>query len=256
MPTETIVFLAFIVLFAAAIIIVTVIQGREVAAHEEELSRGASARGWKFEKLKQGVYRVLRFNGDTDGVEWTAESLRRVSGGGSSRRNRIKLGRWHGRWSPGVNAPIVFLGLPRGTEPPEFPKTPAEGDGFLAKMAQKAVGFAFDKALDELFGKEAGTDVDAGKLRPVDIDLPGFIMMAEDEAEARRVLADGLERALRDGSTQLGSVLAQDHRPSVLIRSKGISLARTEQILTINELEQFIKAGVGLTRGFKFGRRA
>jgi len=28
-----------------------------------------------------------------------------------------------------------------------------------------------------------------------------------------------------------------------------------EQIKTINELEQFIKAGVGLTRAFKFGRR-
>jgi hypothetical protein len=256
MPTETIVFLAFVALFTAAIVIASVRQGRARAAHEEELSRGASARGWRFESLKQGVYRVLRFSGDTDGVEWTAESLRRTSGGGSSHSNRLRIGRWHGRWSPGVYAPIVFLGLPRGTEPPEFPKTPAEGDGFLAKMAQKAVGFAFDTALDDLFGKEAGADVDAGKLRPVDIDFPGFIMMAEDESEARRAWADGLERAMKELSGQLGSVLAQDKRPSVLIRSKGISLARTEEILTVNEVEQFLKSGVGLTRAFKFGRRS
>jgi hypothetical protein len=35
-----------------------------------------------------------------------------------------------------------------------------------------------------------------------------------------------------------------------------ISLARMEQIRQIDELEQFIKAGVGLTRAFRFGRPA
>jgi hypothetical protein len=256
MATDLVVFLVFCAVFTAAIVVVAVLQGRKLAAHEEELARGASARGWKVESQKQGVYKVQRFHGDTDGVEWAAESLQRVSGSRASRHNRQKIARWHGRWSPGVNAAIVCLGLPKGAEAPEFPKTPEEGDGFLARMVQKAAGFAFDKVLDELFGDEAGAGVDARKLRPVDIDLPGFVVMAENEEEARRVLSDGLERALRAGSNEPGSVLAQDNRPSVLIRSKGISLARTEQLQSINELEQFIKAGVGLTRAFKFGRRA
>jgi hypothetical protein len=256
MPTDLVVFLVPCALITVAIVVAAVINGRQQAAHEEELARGASARGWKFETEKQGAYKIERFHGDTEGVEWVAESLRRVSGGRARHHSRLKVGRWHGRWSPGVNAPIVCFGLPKGTEAPEFPKGPEEGDGVFARMVQKAAGLAFDMALDELFGKEAGADVEAGKLRPVEIALPGFVVMAESEEEARRVLSDGLERALRDGSHELGSALALDNPPSVLIRPKGISLARTEQIQTINELESFIKAGVGLTRAFKFGRRA
>jgi len=255
MPTDLVVFLGICALITVAIVVVAVITGRQQAEREEELARGASARGWKFDTQKQDAYKILRFHGDTDGVEWVAESGRRVSGGHARHHARLKIGRWHGRWSTGVNAPIVCFGLSKGVEAPEFPKMPAEGDGVLARMVQKAAGVAFDIALDELFGKEAGADVDAGKLRPVDIDLPGFVVMAESEEEARRVLSDGLERALRDGSHELGSALALDNPPSVLIRSTGISLARTEEILTINEVEQFLKSGVGLTRAIAAARK-
>ena len=253
MPTETIAFLVFIALVTTVIVVGAVVRGRKLAAHEEELSRGASARGWKFESLKKGGYRIQRYQGDPDGVEWVAESLVNMA----SNRNRhreVKIARWHGRWAAGVNAPIVCLGIDKGVEAPEFPS--AEGAGFFARMVQKAAGYAFDVTLDKLFGEEAGAEVDAATLRPVEETLDGFIVMASDKDEAKRVLADGLERALRDGMNQAGSVLAQDNRPSLLIQPKGISLARTEQIQTINELEQFIQAGVGLTRAFKFGRRA
>ena len=253
MPTETIAFLVFIALFTVAIVAVAVVRGRKLAAHEEELSRGASARGWKFESFKKGGYRIQRYHGDTDGVEWVAESLVNMASN-RSRHREVKIARWHGRWSPGVNTPIVCFGLDKGVEAPEFPS--AEGGGFFARMVQKAAGYAFDVTLDKLFGEEAGAEVDAATLRPVGVTLDGFIVMASNEGEAKRVFSDSLERALRDGMNQAGSVLAQDNRPSVLIQPKGISLARTEQIQTINELEQFIKAGVGLTRAFKFGRRA
>lgn len=256
MSSDLAVFLVFITLFTAVIVVFAILQGRRQSAHEEELRRGASARGWKFESLKEGGYKVQRFHGDTDGVEWMAESLQFMTGGQNKHRRKRRIARWHGRWSPGLNAPIVCLGLPKGAEAPAFPALAEQGEGFLARMVQKAAGFAFDMALDELFGDEAGAQVDARTLRPVDVQLPGFIVMAANDDEAKRALSEGLERALGDAPKQPGSLLAEDSRPSVLIQPKGISLARMERIRTINELEQFIQAGTSLTRAFKFGRRA
>jgi hypothetical protein len=57
------------------------------------------------------------------------------------------------------------------------------------------------------------------------------------------------------GKEVMGTTIAADEdRPYLLLRSQGIPLARMEQIRQIDELEQFIKAGVGLTRAFRFGR--
>ncbi len=52
------------------------------------------------------------------------------------------------------------------------------------------------------------------------------------------------------------TILSEDDRPWVLVRPQGVSLARMEQIRQIDELEQFINAGIGLTRAFRFGRPA
>src|SRR5262245_39067538 len=119
-----------------------IISGRMQRAREEELAQAASVRGWKFDSRTEKGYRIHRWAGTTDGVAWVAESLRHM-GGGNKQQRRRHIARWHGTWSPGVSGAIVAMGLPKGKEVPAF--SIAEGDGFFAKMAQKAAGFAFDK---------------------------------------------------------------------------------------------------------------
>ena len=59
---------------------------------------------------------------------------------------------------------------------------------------------------------------------------------------------------LLDAAQDKGSVLSNEDRPWVLLRPKAISLARMERFRDINELDSFVRAGVALTRTFKFGR--
>ena len=58
------------------------------------------------------------------------------------------------------------MGLPKGKAVPAFSATPS--DSIFATLAQKAMGFAFDKAIDVHFGKELGKDIDAATLDRVD----------------------------------------------------------------------------------------
>lgn len=251
MTANTAIVVASFVIFTAFFLLLVFLSKRQMQAKEEELRQAAAARGWKFESTKERGYQVHRFSGSTDGVPWTAESLRFLTGGRNKHRRR-HIARWHGQWSPGVSAPIVCLGVPKGAEVPSFKV--AQGDGFFAKMAQKAAGFAFDKAVDMYFGDEIGKEVDAAALRPVETDLPGFIVMAGDVDEGNRVLADGLRNALLTASNDQASVLADNDRPYVLLRARGISLARMEEFRTVDDVDQFIRAGVGLKRAFRFGR--
>ena len=251
MSFEASLFVAVFVIFTSAILLLARFAKGRIQAKEDDMKQAASARGWTFEKLHDRGYRIYRFTGTTDGVPWVAESAQLVAGG-NSRRQRRHVGRWHGRWSPGVSTPIVAMGVPKGKEVPSL--TIGEGAGFFARMAQKAVGFAFDKAIDVYFGHEIGKEVDAGTLRRVDTDVPGFIVMAGNVDEAKRILAEGLQRALAAATNETTNVLSETDRPYVLLRPQGISLARMEMFRDIAELDRFIQAGVGLTRGFRFGR--
>lgn len=246
--------LAFFILIVTVVAMAAIIGGRRRAAQEDELKRAASARGWKFESTLEKGYRVHRWTGVTDGVSWVAESLRHTAGGNKQERRR-RIARWHGAWSPGINGPIVAMGLPKGKE--QLGRTVAAGDGFFAKLAQKAVGFAFDKAIDVYFGADLGKQVDAATMHRVDAEqVPGFIVMAGDKDEGARILAQGFEKAIVDASNDKGSVMSHDDRPWILLRPNGISLARMEHYRDITELEGFVRAGVALTRAFTFGRRS
>ena len=253
MTFEASLILAFFILIATAVVMGAIFGGRKQAAREEELKAAASARGWKFESRLEGGYRVNRWTGSTDGVSWEAESLVHKAGG-HDRDRRRHIARWHGAWSPGVSGPIVAMGLPKGKE--DIPTTVAAGDGFFAKLAQKAVGFAFDKAIDVYFGQGPGKEVDAGSMQRVAAATPGFVILAADKDEGARILSQGLEKALVDASNDKASVLSNEDRPWVLLRPKAISLARMERFRDINELDSFVRAGVALTRSFKFGRPA
>jgi len=127
----------------------------------------------------------------------------------------------------------------------------------LAKLAHKAVSFAFDKALDLYFGSDLGKEVDAGALHRVPAaSLPHFVVMAADKDEGARVLSQGLERALAASGADAASAFGDDNRASIFLRPHGISLARTTQLRDVHELERLVQAGVGLTRAFTFGRRS
>ena len=211
-------------------------------------------RGWTFSKRLHRGYRIYTFKGTTAGVAWEAESAK-VASSSNQHNRRQNIARWHGQWSPGVNAPIVALGVPKGKE--VMGQGVAQGDGVFAKLAQQAMGFAFDKALDVYFGKEIGDEIDAAALRRVEsARVPGFIVMAANIDEASRILSEGLERALVEATSEKGNVLSETNRPYVLVRPQGISLARMDEFRGVDELERFVQSGIGLTRAFRFGRPA
>jgi hypothetical protein len=145
------------------------------------------------------------------------------------------------------------MGVPKGKE--IVSTQLAEGQSWVAKLAQKAAGFAFDKAIDVYFGDAIGKEVDAGAMHRIDGQkIPGFIVMAADKDEGARILSQGLEKAIVDASNDKASVLSNEVRPWILLRPNAISLARMERYRDINELEGFVRAGIALKHAFKFGR--
>lgn len=241
---------ATFILATTAIALVVLTASRKRAAKEDDLKRAAATRGWTFESTSARGYRVHRWTGTTEGVPWQAESLRYTSG--NNRQRRPNLARWHGDFSPGVTAPLVCVGMPPGKEIPAF--SAAQGDSLLAKLAIKAAGFAFDKAIDVYFSDVVGKQVDGAAMHRVDTKLPGFIVMAVNRDEAARILSQGLERSLTDALHDPSSVFAKDDRPWVLLMPHGISLARTGQFRDLADIDSFVRAGLALTRSSKFAR--
>jgi hypothetical protein len=249
---EASLFVGLFVIVASLVIVVTRLNRGKQQAREDELKRTASARGWTFSTATERGYRIYKFSGTTDGVAWEAESAKHVAGGNRHERRR-HVSRWHGKWAPGISAPMVAMGVPKGKEVMSFQA--AQGDGLFARLAQKAAGFALDKAIDVYFGPEIGAEVDATTLKHVnEPSVPGFIFVAANVDEAKRLLAEGLQRTLQDATNSNTSVLADEDRPYVLLRPHGISLARMAEFRDAQEVEQFVRAGVGLTRAFRFGR--
>jgi hypothetical protein len=216
------------------------------------MRQAASARGWKFDSRFTRGKRIHTWAGTTDGITWRAEMMPTTSKG-DNRPHQQYVSRWHGDFSPGINGPIFLMGVPKGKEVPAF--AIAEGDGLIAKLAQKAAGFALDKGIDIYFGEDAGKDVDAATLHRVNApSLPGFIVMAADKNEGARILSQGLEAALVTAIGDKTSVFANENRPSILLRPHGISMARMAKFADVNELDAYVRAGVGLTRNFRFAR--
>jgi len=252
MSFELALILAFFILGVTAVVMVVIVISRRQAAKEEEMKQAASARGWTFATTREKGYRIHRWTGSTDGIPWIAESLAQSAGGHNRQQRRRQIGRWHGSYSPGINAPIAVMGVPKGKEAvaPQI----AEGVSWVAKLAQKAVGFAFDKAIDLYFGDAIGKEVDAGAMHRIESKIPGFVVMAADKDEGARMLTQGLEKALVDAANDKASVLSNERRPWILLRPHAVSLARMERFRDVNELEGFVRAGVALTRTSKFGR--
>jgi hypothetical protein len=252
MSLEAAIALAIIIIMTSLVAVIAMMSRRHRQAKEDDLRQAASSRGWTFQSAVEKAYRVHRWTGTADGISWTAESLSHTSGQDKSHRRR-HISRWQAAWSPGINGPIVVMGLPKGKE--SLGTGIAAGDGVFAKIAQKAAGFAFDKALDVYFGETPGKEVDAAALHRVDREeIPGFVVMAADKDEGARILEQGLERLLIDGAADEESVFSEKDRVWILLRPNAISLARTAPYRDAAEIERFNRAGVALARVFKFGR--
>jgi hypothetical protein len=252
MPVNVAIAIASFILGTTLVAMAAFIMKRRREAQEDEMRRAASSRGWQFDSRLERGSRIHRWRGTTDGIAWVAESIR--SGSKGNHKEHLRIGRWHGEYNPGINKPIVCMGLPKGKDVPAMPSAP--GESVFARLAQKAMGFAFDKAIEAHFGKDLCKDIDAAALHRVDsTKIPGYVVMAADKEEGTRVLSQGLEAALTDATNDKTPLIADDNRPWVLLRPNGISLGRMQNIRDLDELDAYIRAGVGLTRAFTFGRR-
>lgn len=238
-----------IIAFVAAIVLVGVALARwtqrQNQQRQDAVRSGAAARGWSCETLKDGVFDLTRWQGQTDGVRWTAEHRRlRHKRKGQTRTHNL---RWWADSFGGPTSPILLMGVPKGQENPAVKL--AQGEGLLASMAQKVAGFALDKSLDTHFGIEAGQQVDARTLRMVDgASLPGFIAMAVDTGVGASWLNQqghraALEAQVRDTSSALSDEVG---RPWVLLIGSRVSLARMEPVTSVEDLERLVRAGVAL----------
>jgi hypothetical protein len=166
----------------------------------------------------------MEWSGTTDFVAWSAEYVHppNQKNRGSSRA------RWWAETTRGPAQPILLMGVPAGKENPAAGF--AQGESLFARLAQSLAGMAFDSAVDRYFGKEAGTMVDAGKLKPVDgATLPGFIVRAGDPAEGARVLFAGVRGAIETATRDPQSALSDEaHRPWVLLLGRQVAIAKME----------------------------
>ena len=232
---------------------VALISRRRRQAKEDDMAREAASRGWQFDSRFEHGERIRRWRGTTDGISWVTESVSSAKGGNHPDRRR-QTSRWHGAFNPGIGKPIVMIGVPPGKETPAF--SVAEGDGVIAKLAQKAAGFALDKGIKTCFGADAAAEVSTDALHHVTQPVtPGYIVMAGDADEAARVLAEGFGRGIQADVADASSLLGADDRPWILLRPNSISVARIEPIRGAHDIEAFVRTGTGLCGGFPFGRR-
>lgn len=232
------------ILAASVIGIILVVVARRQAAKFEERQAAARARGWTLEKRSEHGFRIYQWTGSTDGVRWVAESAEKP---GSQHRKGIYVARWHGSWTPGINDAIVVMAMPKG--PDRLVGSVAEGEGLFARLAKKATGYAFDKSIDGYFGYSAGQEVDAAALQRVDTTVPGVAVMAANKDEGARVLREGFEQAVVSTRSQLSDDVW------ILLRPQAVSLGRMSRFRDIDDVDGFVRAGVALTRAFKFGHR-
>jgi hypothetical protein len=255
MSFESSLIVAFVIVTIAVILVMIRVTKGRIEANEEALRKAAVLRGWTFEEKTERGFRIHRYTGTTDGVAWEAESARPMAGHNHDDQQRLPVAKWHGKWSPGVTAPIVGIAVPKGKEGSTTPV--AQLHGFFTRLVVKVSEFAFNKMLEVYFGDQIGKEIDVNALRRVEsAAVPGFIVMAVNVDEASRILSEGLKGALVDASSTPGHVLAGKDRPFVLVWPHGISLVRLKQFRDVAEVERFTHAGIGLTRAFRFRRRA
>lgn len=216
------------------------------ARREETLRADSQARGWRFEVADEGAFRLVRWQGQTDGVTWTAEYRRGERSEGSSGSGRTHRVHWWADGFQGPTSPVMGMGVPMGKEASALEI--AQGDGLLSRMAQKAAGLALDAALDVRFGQDAGGQVNARELRMVkDVAVKGYIVMAVDAGVAARWISSRMASTLADQMTVPGGALADDTaRPWWLWLGRRLYLSMFRPVNSVQDMERLVRAGVAL----------
>src|SRR5688572_18947648 len=111
MSFEASLLVALVIAFTAVVVVMIRVTKGRLEAEEEELRKAALLRGWTFEERTEPGYRIYRFTGTTEGVAWEAESARPLAGYDHDGQHRLHVAKWHGKWSPGVTAPIVGIAV-------------------------------------------------------------------------------------------------------------------------------------------------
>jgi hypothetical protein len=235
--------LLFFAVVGAALVVLVRWQQQARRQREDALRTAAALHGWTFESQDSGPWPLMRWQGTHEGTRWTLE-YRRSRRTKHTRHGRAHRVVWWADTFRGPSAPVVFLGVPAGQENP-FLKL-AQSEGMLATMAQKAAGFALDQALDARFGEEAGQQVDAKLLRPVeDAHLPGFMVMAVDVPHAKWMLDDGWSKSMAALALEPGATGATE-RPWVMVLPRRVLLARSTPIRTPEDVQAMVREGMVL----------
>ncbi|MDO8905223.1 hypothetical protein [Hydrogenophaga sp.] len=217
-------------------------QARERQQREDSLRTAAVTRGWSFDAQQSGSLQSLRWQGVTVGTRWTLEyRLHRRSK--RSKNTQVHRAVWWADTFRGPASPVLFIGVPTDTQNPMLKL--AQSEGVLASMAQKAAGFALDKGLDAYFGEEAGLEVDARLLKPVEAaGLPGFMVMAADVPQAMWLLGDGWSKSLEALVQKAGASIAD--RPWVLVLPRRVYVARPAPMRTEQDVQTMVDEGLAL----------
>jgi hypothetical protein len=242
MTVEAALIISGVILIVTVVVIGAVVANRRRAARDEEMTRQAKMRGWSFEVLKEGGYDIQRWKGNTNGVEWVAES--RFMRGRRS-HGSVRAATWRATSARGPEAPILCLSMASGQQAHMVKM--AQGDGLLANLAKKAAGYAFDKVLDLYFGETIGNEVDASVLKPVPGTPPqGFMVMAQDVDAAARILFQGLSRAL--AAEPQGEDAGMHKNTWVLLWKNGVALGQSSMIDSIEEIDRLSRLGFAIAR--------
>jgi hypothetical protein len=251
MDLTVFVFLALFAFVALGMWLATRSARRQREQAQGQLAADAAARGWTFESTTEGLFDLQRWSGQTDGHRWTAEYRRGRHRKRSSHTRTHRL-RWWTEGFGGPSTPILLIGVPRGKE--RLTAQLPLGGGMLATMAQKAAGFALDKALDVHFGEQIGRQIDARELRLVEgVEVPGFIVMAADGAQARFWLdqAGHRQTLLAQVADAASAFSNEQDRPWVLLLGRHLTLAQPVPVRSTADLERLVRAGVALAEAFR-----
>ena len=234
----------------AALALVTIWLARKqqqaFAQREAQWRAAAEAKGWAFHCETEGAFQLMRWRGTTSGVAWTLEYRRgrHRSGGASQRAQRT---RWWAQTFQGPSTPVLCIAMKKGQEQPaqQF----AQGESALATLARKAAGAALDKTLDIYFGQQAGREIDARRLKPLQgATQTGYLVLAEDPVAATHWLQDGPGAQLATAVNAPGNALhADEGRPWVLWVGRQVMLANMRPVTSIDDVTRLVDAGVALT---------
>jgi hypothetical protein len=235
-----------IAVVAAMIVLLSRGQRQKQVQREADWRTESAARGWAFDTDTEGEFQRMRWQGQTDGVAWTLEFRRgrHKHRGTADRAHRV---RWWANAFQGPSSPVLCIGMNKGQEQPALKL--AQGEGMLATLAQKAAGAALDKTLDVYFGEEAGRQVDARLLKPVEnTPQAGYLVMSADAAVAARWMAEGSGVALDKLVADAHSALHTDiGRPWVLWIGRQVMLANMRPVNGMEDVTRLVNAGVALT---------